>query len=364
MPWRALAVCTALCLPEAGCSSRQTPVRQSPGASLPTAVGGSLSPQGVNGFSEGLARVELNGRHGFIDRNGQVAISPQFARAQSFCDGMALIWDGGRCGWIDKNGKIAIEAAYPEARDFREGLAAVRVGQRWGFIDLSGKMAIEPEYEAADVGFFEGLAGVQVNGRWGFIDKQGKLVIPARYDDAQHFAGTGLAPVLEGTLWGYIDRTGTFVIEPQFVSATTFFGDPPIAFAAAHPIGRGPIGCIDASGRWVFRSPPGVQCGPFTEGLCVGYTFVGAQWLGGYLDIGGRWTVSPRFEWAGAFSEGLANVRLPGGSVGYIDKTGAIVIRPQFAEGQRFSEGRARVRIGNSCGYIDRTGKWIWTPTK
>lgn len=30
------------------------------------------------GFSEGLAKVELNGKYGFIDRSGKFAIEPKF----------------------------------------------------------------------------------------------------------------------------------------------------------------------------------------------------------------------------------------------------------------------------------------------
>ncbi|EIQ8871589.1 WG repeat-containing protein, partial [Campylobacter coli] len=33
---------------------------------------------GVGNFSEGLARVELNGKYGFIDKSGKIVIEPKF----------------------------------------------------------------------------------------------------------------------------------------------------------------------------------------------------------------------------------------------------------------------------------------------
>jgi hypothetical protein len=45
------------------------------------------------------------------------------------------------------------------------------------------------------------------------------------------------------------------------------------------------------------------------------------------------------------------------GKEGYIDATGRMVIKPQFdmvAEG--FSEGLACIKVGEKCGYIDKTG--------
>jgi len=48
---------------------------------------------------------------------------------------------------------------------------------------------------------------------------------------------------------------------------------------------------------------------------------------------------------------------------GYIDKKGKYAITPQFDEAGSFEEGLAAVRSENKWGYIDKDGKYIWTPT-
>ncbi len=84
----------------------------------------------------------------------------------------------------------------------------------------------------------------------------------------------------------------------------------------------------------------------------------GGKW--GFIDRAGRVVISPRFDAAEPFSEGLAAVRL-GPTLGYADATGRIVVVPAFAPAGRgahrpFSNGRAVVRDGPMVGFIDRSG--------
>ncbi|MEO0020341.1 MAG: WG repeat-containing protein [candidate division WOR-3 bacterium] len=47
-----------------------------------------------------------------------------------------------------------------------------------------------------------------------------------------------------------------------------------------------------------------------------------------------------------------------------MDKTGKPVISPQFAFAWSFSEGLAAVMIGGKCGFIDKSGKFVWEPSE
>lgn len=82
----------------------------------------------------------------------------------------------------------------------------------------------------------------------------------------------------------------------------------------------------------------------------------------GYVNREGAVVVSPQFEEAGFFYEGLAAVRR-GGLWGYIDPSGVTVIPFQFTHADRFSDGLANVRWkqagggSDPSGYIDRTGR-------
>ena len=98
-----------------------------------------------------------------------------------FHEGLAAVRVSEKWGFIDKNGNMVINPEYDKAELFSEGLAAVALNGKWGYIDRAGRWVVKPQYEFAD-DFSEGFAGVVGNGKYGFINKQGELVIPARFD--------------------------------------------------------------------------------------------------------------------------------------------------------------------------------------
>jgi WG containing repeat len=80
----------------------------------------------------------------------------------------------------------------------------------------------------------------------------------------------------------------------------------------------------------------------------------------GYLSHSGGEAITPRFDLATRFSEGLAAVQVDD-NWGYIDSTGATKVQPHFASASSFSDGLAVVSLDQSGGtryfYIDRTGR-------
>ncbi|CAM4064260.1 WG repeat-containing protein [Campylobacter armoricus] len=56
----------------------------------------------------------------------------------------------GKWGFIDKNGKFAIEANFDWAWDFKEDLASVRLNGKYGFIDKNGNFIVEPIFDDID----------------------------------------------------------------------------------------------------------------------------------------------------------------------------------------------------------------------
>lgn len=294
----------------------------------------------VYGFSEGLARVSIDEKWGYIDKEGTTVINPQFDNAEDFSEGLASVliggWVTGKCGYIDKEGAIVIEPQFDYAKNFSEGLAPVLSGGweegKWGYINKEGTTVIDPQFGDA-FEFYEGLARVSIEGKWGYVDKKGEMVIKPQFDDADNFSES-LARVLIDDKWGFIDKEGNIVIETQF--------DEP-------------------ENRYILFSEHG-----FSEGLAA--VMIGDKW--GYIDNEGEMVITTQFDDADSFSEGLSRVSI-GDKWCFIDKEGNIVIEPQFDDPQirlilfseyGFSEGLAAVMVGNKWGYIDKEGNIVVEP--
>jgi WG containing repeat len=143
------------------------------------------------GFSEGLAKIFVNGKAGFIDPKGKAVIAPKFKDAGRFSENLAPVEvENGKWGYINKSGKIVIKPEFDWALIFREGLALIQIGEKWGFIDSTGKVVVKPQFDHAN-SFSENLAHAQV-----FSDK--------------YYSG-------------YIDKNGNWAIQPTFASGNDFY---------------------------------------------------------------------------------------------------------------------------------------------
>ena len=69
-------------------------------------------------FSEGLARVLVNGKLGFINTSGELEIQPVFENAYNFSHGLCRARKDVNWGYIDKTGKYVIPCEYDNALDF------------------------------------------------------------------------------------------------------------------------------------------------------------------------------------------------------------------------------------------------------
>ncbi len=78
----------------------------------------------------------------------------------------------------------------------------------------------------------------------------------------------------------------------------------------------------------------------------------------GFANQHGTITITPQFDQAFEFSEGLARVRLAN-KWGFINKSGEYVIKPQYAEVASFKDGLAAIMISERSGFIDKTGKLL-----
>lgn len=291
-----------------------------------------------------------------------LVIPAKFADALPFAEGLAAVKQDGKWGFIDARGFVAIEPAFEEVTGFSEKVAAARVGPKWGYINPQGEFQLAADLDFASryshgfstfgvltggvmhygvfnnrwalvtlpkwgekLDFSEGPAVVRTaNGKpympvaappppkgpfkFGYINLNGDYLIPAKFDGGLAFRD-GLAAVEAGGKWGYVDFDGKMVIAPQF--------------------GAG---------------------GYFSEGLAAE---AGTDGKFGYIDKEGHFAIPATFDEARDFSEGLAAVKLAD-KWGYIDKSGTFVITPQFADAHAFGQGLAPVKLGALWGYVGK----------
>jgi len=308
----------------------------------------------ANDFHEGLGLVTAKGKKIFIDAGGRVIITPQFDIVNNFSEGLAavnigetripnlgLISNPGRWGYIDRTGKLVIPLKFTHAENFSEGLAAVRDGDRGGFIDHQGKFVFDVSLDVT-LGFHEGVVGVLWKGTLTYFDRTGKRIpTTVDYGPKSNSFSEGLVPLSIKGKWGFMDQTGKLSIKPQFDDAEDFSE------------GLAPVKVQSADTVW---------CPADTQGNRSGSTM-----MYGYIDKTGKLVIPAVFNSAEPFSEGLASVRKCDQAF-FIDKTGKTVIAGNFTYASSFSGGLAHVETltkdGLLAGYIDKTGKQVWGPTK
>lgn len=347
-----------------------------------------------NHKGDDLFVVIVNDKRGYIDRTGKIVIEPKWGGANDFSEGLAIVatYEGGyRQGYIDTEGKVIIPLQYAMARDFSEGLAAVGFGEfglhnsgdhKTGFIDKTGKLVIEPKFRDA-ASFSEGLAVVYDKGKHGYINKKGKLVIPLKFDDAQSFS-EGLACVKIGEKFGFIDKKGNIVIQPKYslpsvfkegLANVTTGGKASPSYGGYLIENEGKPMFIDKRGKVIIKFGSDVKSArAFSEGLAAVEVEKDTDiTLTGFINRTGKFVISPKYEDVDNFSEGLAQFMF-NGKWTYLNQKGEIAFSTDFDLAKDFERGLAWIQQGGlggfenfrnaKYGYIDKTGKVIWQPTK
>lgn len=203
--------------------------------------------------SEGLIAVQIDGKWGFMDDTGKLAIPAKYDWVFAFSEGLAAVSVDRQVGFINHSGEWAIMPQFRVAAPFSEGMGPVRVGDVFRFIDHSGQQAIATDYRYVSQ-FSEGLAAVRglKSDLWGYIDKKGAFQILPKFDHAGDFA-EGLACVSSKAEHrsGYINHAGELVISFPTDKAVLQNFHNGRAQAEVGDL----RGLIDKSGTWVWCTP-------------------------------------------------------------------------------------------------------------
>jgi hypothetical protein len=100
-------------------------------------------------FADNMALVKSDDKLYFLDVTTKqlIGVDQPYIIRYYFSEGLARVFLVKKLGFIDKTGEIVIECKYEDAKDFSNGLAAVKINGLWGFIDHTGTMVIEPQFD-------------------------------------------------------------------------------------------------------------------------------------------------------------------------------------------------------------------------
>ena len=315
--------------------------------------------------------INKKGKYGFIDKNGQELIKPQFERVSEFNEGVA--WavitknDKWISGFINQDGEWVIEptlSAYGwgmlETPLFSEGLSPIQSdNKKMMFINKEGIAVTDAIYDEA-FHFSDNRALVSRDGLFGYIDNSGKEIIKCQYgigDDSfmeRNFFSQGLAAVCfnDNDKLGYIDKNGNVVFEPKFYSANAFSE----GFAM---IGDGfDYYFINLKGEVPFELTTQMATS-FSEGFADVYDT--ETELCGFINTKGKWVIKPQYKDTFRFTDGLAAIKRVGmKNKGFININGEIVIAEKFKSVLPFKNGLAYVEEKGKKGYINKLGEYVW----
>jgi hypothetical protein len=99
------------------------------------------------GFSEDLAPVAVgvgkNQKWGYVGKDGKIVIKPFFGEADSFSEGLAKVRMNGMYGYIDRSGEFIIDPQFERGSSFVNGEARVIIDGARAYIDTSGNAATQ-----------------------------------------------------------------------------------------------------------------------------------------------------------------------------------------------------------------------------
>lgn len=303
-------------------------------------------------FHENFAQVKLDGKWGFINRKGEMAIKPQFYEAGHFSSGLSevALSPKGKHGFIDTLGNLVIEPQFDNAMPFIGDRTWVSLNGKWGIIDRKGKFIITPTYKAIKDIFdpfnvwvpeydyvtgllnqqknISNLAWIMADGKWGLINKSGKTLVPAIYTEVKDI-NEGYTWVKKDAFWGLIDSTGNYLIKPDERN--------PLIYAA----------------NTTFKVFSG-----FHNGL-LRYQ---SRNLYGYMDKQLNVVIPAKYDKASDFKNGLACV-YQDGYCGLIDVKGKTVIPINYKEIIIGNDELFPAKDDNGdWGYLNLKNEWVVKP--
>ncbi len=221
-------------------------------------------------FDDGFARVEKNGKVGYVREDFTYIVKP--------------VWDSAYR-------EVDISGGKDQYGDYFH----IMQGDKWGIVFMDGTV-IEPVSEAGCI-VGENIVTVRINNKWRYINKNNKFLNNDEYEFANRFSdGVGL--VIKTSLQSYfIDKNGKRISEVYKLASSYREG---LAFVYDDSGGR----YIDHKGKTIFGEELNLTYGyPFYNGYATVSVNQNGKTLYGILKKNGKWFVEPKFDKVECFGD-------------------------------------------------------------
>ncbi|WP_342726552.1 WG repeat-containing protein [Bradyrhizobium sp. B097] len=320
--------------------------------------------QQVSALNNGLARVTVNGKVGFIDRRGNFVIEPVFDKAGWFIAGFdrTSAERDGIVGVIDKSGAWIFQTNYQQLQFAFASLKSDHPGavfgwrfktaDRWGLLDLNGRVIIDAEYDQPIGQCADGRLNAYKNKEALYFKADGSPLQPpdGRLIDASCYGGTPPFILKIGDKFGLVDA-GSNPVTPVVFDAIVWAG-PDVKNAKLH----GKWGRLGPDGHWVLE----LKFDYLSTG--AGLFVASIHGKRGFMRSDGSWLIEPKFDAAALRRENdTAFVTLSGatGVLRLSDQSWVIPPRP----GVLCDVSISPVMVSEAAGkraILSRTGEtWI-----
>jgi len=176
-------------------------------------------------FTEGLAPVRESGLYGYIDYHGDYVLPPAYEYAEPFRNGLARVWSEGKQSIIDREGCALFVNGHAEVFPFNHHLYTTvkSKGGKYGLMDRTGKLLFDtilgnmPEFDVAGLAT-AGLYGFDARHKGyytGIIDTTGSIILPFQWNRGLKAIGNGYYELIYPGNWEKDGADPSAVIGPD-----------------------------------------------------------------------------------------------------------------------------------------------------
>lgn len=327
---------------------------------------------GTNDCSQALFPIqESSGKFGYISQTGDIIIPAKYEFASPFNDGTGTLRiDDDSDAIVHSSGKLIKLDGVTLVSNFYKGVAIVMTRDGYGIVDSLGTLKFIREVRLSEdctrttnTTFSEGLAGLNTSDGVSFVDTSGNIVFSVASGFSSSGFKNGLTTVTHNNGARSVIRNDGKVVLPPTLPTDRLVSEPSGGLVR---LGKHEAKLGDSiSWRYLDRAGETVltvskeYAGDFSEGLADFMT--GGKW--GFISITGEIVIQPIFDSVKPFSQGVAVVEKDR-RFGFIDSRGDMLFPTHFdSVTETFNCGLAYVRQDDVEGYINKTGRWVWKRT-